>query len=83
MGSDAKSKINLRQVPKLPASERPCVIEFEMKRAQHHPWHLSVDKLPGPGGQSKKLKMEIPANSEVAALQLKTAPSAGNGQYEM
>jgi hypothetical protein len=47
------------------------------------PWHLSVDKLPGPGGQSKKLKMEIPANSEVAALQLKTAPSAGNGQYEM
>jgi hypothetical protein len=68
MRSDAKSQINLRQVPKLPASERSCVIELEMKRARHHPLNLSVDKLPGAGGQSKRLNMEIPANSEVAAL---------------
>jgi len=36
--------------------------------------HLSVDKLPGAGGQSKRLNMEIPANSEVAALPPKRPP---------
>jgi hypothetical protein len=56
MRSDAKSQINLRQVPKLPASERSCVIELEMKRARHHPLHLSVDKLPGAGGESEKIE---------------------------